>query len=219
MPTEYTHIPNKGPEALEYSYAVVHIVDAGVSDPLVVSTLKEHAYNPAVALIERTAALNVAEGAERAAEAAEEVQEALADDAVREGFGYAALRGGTQTRLELRAVCGGRTYGELISLSGIPQTLALRAFVQQAHESDDRYGLTQNHLDNIHNTNEALALAATAAADAARVTAAARLSRREAEATLVKGARICNKILTALLPRETLATLLPRFARRVNEAG
>lgn len=28
------------------------------------------------------------------------------------------------------------------------------------------------------------------------------------------GARVSNKILTALLPRETLATLLPRFERR-----
>ena len=72
-------------------------------------------------------------------------------------------------------------------------------------------------IDAIESTNEALAVAATATDDDARVTAAARLTRREAEASFIKGARVSNKILTALVSREALATLLPRFARRVAE--
>ena len=70
-------------------------------------------------------------------------------------------------------------------------------------------------IDAIESTNEALTVAATATDDAARVTAAARLTRREA--SFSKGARVNNKILTALVSREALATLLPRFARRVAE--
>jgi hypothetical protein len=180
---------------------------------MVISTLKEHAYDRAVTLITPTKALDAAEGAERVARDDEEQKEA--DGAVRAGFGFAVLRGGTQARLELRAVCGGRTYGDLIRLSGLEQALAVRSFVNQARESADRFGLTESHLDAIESTNEALAVAATATDDAARVTAAARLTRREA--SFIKGARVSNKILTALVSREALATLLPRFARRVAE--
>ncbi|MCK6522644.1 hypothetical protein L6R49_14530 [Myxococcota bacterium] len=219
MSIDYTHIPRQGPEALEFAHAVVHIVDTGASDPIVVSTLKEHAYDRAVALIAATKALNAAEGAERVAREDEDAKEDAADDAVRAGFGFAALRGGTQTRLELRAVCGGRTYGELIRLSGAEQALAIRSFVNQARASADRFGLTESHLDTIESTNEALAVAATATDDAARATSAARLARREAEASFIKGARVSNKILTALISREVLATLLPRFARREAAQG
>lgn len=219
MVSDYTHIPNPGPEALEYAHAVVHIVDSGASDPLVISTLKEHAYAPAVTLITATKALDTAEGAERVARDDEQVKEEEADDAVRAGFGFAVLRGGTQTRLELRAVCGGRTYGELIKLTGIEQTLAIRSFVNQARASTDRFGLTENHLDTIEATNEALAAAATSSDDAARVTAAARLARREADASFVKSARVTNKILTALVSRDVLATLLPRFPSRAARKG
>ena len=216
---EHTHVPNPGPEALTFAQAVVHIVDAGASDALVVSTLKEHAYDKAVTLISTTEALNRAEGAERANYDTKEVSEDAADDAVRAGFGYAGLLGGTEAKLLLRAVCGGRTYGELIRLTGHEQVNALRSFTQQARESADRFGLTEKHLENIETTNEALAVTATAADDAARVTAAARLARREADAAFIKGARVSNKILTALLPRETLATLLPRFERRRASAA
>jgi hypothetical protein len=57
------------------------------------------------------------------------------------------------------------------------------------------------------------------AASAARVTAAARLTRREADASFVKSARVTNKILTALMSREALATLLPRFPSRAARKG
>lgn len=214
MSVTYVHIPFHGPEALSYAHEVVHIVDAGAADALVVSTLKEHAYDDAAALISATTALDSAEGAERAAKDAEDVAEDKADAAVREGFGFAGLRGGTEARLNLRAVCGGRTYGELVRLAGMEQVNALRSFVTQARESADRYGLTENHLTTIDTTNEALAVAATASNDASRATAAARLVRREADAKLIKSARIVNKILTALMSREVLATQLPRFERK-----
>ena len=214
---EHTHVPNPGPEALTFAQAVVHIVEAGASDPIVVSTLKEHAYDKAVTLIPTTEALNRSEGAERAAYDAKEVSEDAADDAVRAGFGYAGLLGGTEAKLLLRAVCGGRTYGELIRLTGHEQVNALRSFTQQARESADRFGLTEKHLENIETTNEALAVTATAARPAAPHSAA--LARREADAAFIKGARVSNKILTALLPRETLATLLPRFERRRASAA
>lgn len=38
-------------------------------------------------------------------------------------------------------------------------------------------------------------------------------------ASFVKSARVTNKILTALLPREVLATLLPRFPSRAARKG
>jgi hypothetical protein len=216
MNSEYSHIPRQGPEALELAHAVVHIVETGASDPLVVSTLKEHAYDGAVTLIKATASLDAAEGAERAAKDAEELCEEAADAAVRAGFGFAGLRGGTEARLLLRAVCGGRTYGELVRLSGQEQVLALRSFVNQARASADRFGLTENHLDTIETTNEALGVAATASDDATRATAAARLARREADTSFIKCTRVINKILTALVSREVLATFLPRFKRTVS---
>ena len=187
-----------------------------MADPLVVSTLKEHAYDGAVTLIAATKSLDSAEGAERVAKEAEEVCEADADAAVRAGFGFAGLRGGTEARLLLRAVCGGRTYGELVRLSGQEQVLAMRSFVNQARESADRFGLTENHLDAIDTTNEALSVTSIAASDAARVTAAARLARREAETSFIKCTRVSNKILTALVSREVLATQIPRFKRTAS---
>ena len=216
---DYTHIPYSGPEALTFAHTVVHIVDDAASDPLVVSTLKEHAYDGAVKLISTTEALNRAEGAERVAVEAQDVAEDAADGAVRAGFGYAGLLGGTEARSLLRAVCGGLTYGEIVRLSGHEQVHTVRGFAQQARAHTDRFGLTEKHLDNIETTNEALATTTTAADDAARVTAAARLARRAADAAFVKCARVCNKILTALLPRETLATLLPRFERKRASAA
>ena len=49
--------------------------------------------------------------------------------------------------------------------------------------------------------------------DAVRATAAARLARRQAEAAFIAAMRVVVRILVALLGRETLATLLPRFER------
>ena len=202
MTVYYTHIPRPGPEAIGLSRTVLGLIASGTANPVVVSTLQEHAESAAQTLIHTTAALSAAEGAERVARDTNEVSEDDADDALREGFTVGIIRGGAGTKNTLEAVSGGRTYGEVV--------LDIAA---QAAVAPDRFGLSEAHLNKIVSTNNTLAVTTAALHDAVRATAAARLARRQAEAAFIAAMRVVVRILVALLGRETLATLLPRFER------
>lgn len=213
MTVHYSHIPRPGPEAIGLSCTVLGLIASGTANPVVVSTLQEHAESAAQTLIHTTAALSAAEGAARVARDTNEVSEDDADDALREGFTVGILRGGAGTKNTLEAVSGGRTYGEVVALTGARQVEVVLDIAAQAAVAPDRFGLSEAHLNKIVSTNNTLAVTTAALDDAVRATAAARLARRQAEDAFIAAMRVVVRILVALLGRETLATLLPRFER------
>ena len=211
MGTYLTHIPYTNGDLLSLALTFIQIIETNTADTVTLETINEHGLAPAKALVASTTALSAAEGAERAARAAEVKSEDEADDELREGFTTAHIRGGAEAKDTLKSTSGGRTYGEVVKLHGQEQVRVVRDITTQAKAAPDRLGFSAGHLERIETTNEALATHNAARQAAELHSAAALLTRRQDEASFGAAARVVVRILTALHGRDKLATILPRF--------